>query len=173
MSEIARKEKTDILIEGATIISCGLEGCNEKVAVLDEGAIAIDGDRIVYVGPSPAPDEFRNAAKHIDASHLIALPGFINAHTHAAMTLLRGYADDMVLMEWLQENLPIEAHLDSEDVYWGSMLACIEMIRRVSPFADQYFSWKTLRAVRTRDSRLPVQELIATSPDSSKALKRT
>ncbi len=175
MSEIARKENTDILIEGATIISCGLGGCNEKVAVLDEGAIAIDGDRIVYVGPSPAPDEFRDAAKRIDASHLIALPGFVNAHTHAAMTLLRGYADDMVLMEWLQEKIwPIEAHLGSEDVYWGAMLACIEMIRAgVTTFADQYFFMEdTARAARDTGIRACLSRgLIATSPNSDTALR--
>lgn len=175
MTQAACAKKTDILIEGATIISPASSGADDKITVVDEGAIAIDGGKIVYVGRSPAPPEFCNALKRIDASGLIALPGFVNAHTHAAMTLLRGYADDMVLMEWLQEKIwPIEAHLDSEDVYYGAMLACIEMIRAgVTTFADQYFFMDdTARAVRDTGIRASLSRgLIATSPNSSRALR--
>ena len=58
------------------------------------------------------------------------VPGLVNAHTHAAMTLFRGYADDLPLMEWLNEHIwPVEKRLDAEDVYWGTRLACVEMIR--------------------------------------------
>jgi 5-methylthioadenosine/S-adenosylhomocysteine deaminase len=176
MSQAACVKKTDILIEGATIISPGLiRGSDESIVVVDEGSIAIDDERIVYVGPSPAPLEFQNAAKRIDASGLIALPGFVNAHTHAAMTLLRGYADDMVLMEWLEEKIwPIEAHLDSEDVYWGAMLACVEMIRAgVTTFADQYFFMDdTAKAVRDSGIRACLSRgLIATPPNSAEALR--
>jgi len=65
----------------------------------------------------------------------------INAHTHAAMTLFRGYADDLPLQEWLETKIfPIEARLTAEDVYWGTLLACIEMIRSgTTTFADMYF----------------------------------
>jgi 5-methylthioadenosine/S-adenosylhomocysteine deaminase len=175
MSQAACAKKIDILIEGATVISPGLRGSGDRIEVVDKGAIAIDGERIVYVGPSPVPSEFRNASKVIDASCLIALPGFVNAHTHAAMTLLRGYADDMVLMEWLNQKIwPIEAHLGSEDVYWGAMLACIEMIRAgVTTFADQYFFMDdTAKAVRDSGIRACLSRgLIATSPNSSQALR--
>ncbi len=175
MSQAVGVKRIDILIEGATIISPGLGGSDEKMAVVDEGAIAIDGERIAYAGPSPAPLEFRNARKRIDASCLIALAGFVNTHTHAAMTLLRGYADDMVLMDWLNKKIwPIEAHLDSEDVYWGAMLACVEMIRAgVTTFADQYFFMDdTAKAVRDSGIRACLSRgLIATSPDSSQALR--
>lgn len=175
MTQAACGKKTDILIEGATIISPASIGADEGIIVVDEGAIAIDDGRIMYVGRSPAPPEFRNSVKRINASGLIALPGFVNAHTHAAMTLLRGYADDMVLMEWLQEKIwPIEAHLDSEDVYYGAMLACIEMIRAgVTTFADQYFFMDdTARAVRDAGIRASLSRgLIATSPNSSQALR--
>ena len=175
MTQAACAKKTDILIEGATIISPSSSGADERITVVDKGTIAIDGGKIVYAGRSPAPPEFHNALKRIDASGLIALPGFVNAHTHAAMTLLRGYADDMVLMEWLQEKIwPIEAHLDSEDVYYGAMLACIEMIRAgVTTFADQYFFMDdTARAVRDTGIRASLSRgLIATSPNSSRALR--
>ena len=58
------------------------------------------------------------------------MPGFVNGHTHAAMTLFRGYADDLPLMEWLEGHIwPAEAKLDADDVYWGTRLACAEMIR--------------------------------------------
>lgn len=175
MSQTACAGKTDILIENVTIISPGLEDSDERIVVIDEGVIAIDDGKIVYARQLPAPCEFRNAAKRIDGSGLVALPGFVNAHTHAAMTLLRGYADDMVLMEWLQEKIwPIEAHLDSEDVYFGAMLACIEMIRAgVTTFADQYFFMDdTARAVRDAGIRACLSRgLIATSPNSSEPLR--
>jgi len=66
----------------------------------------------------------------IDGDGALALPGLANTHTHAAMSLLRGYADDMILQDWLSQKIwPLEAHLTGEDVYWGTKLACLEMIR--------------------------------------------
>ena len=69
------------------------------------------------------------------------VPGLVNGHTHAAMTLFRGYGDDLPLMEWLQEVIwPAEARLDDEDVYWGTRLACVEMIRTGTVrFWDMYW----------------------------------
>ena len=64
----------------------------------------------------------------IDAAGLALIPGLVNAHTHAAMTLFRGYADDLPLMEWLQTIWPAEQRLEREDV-WGTRLACLEMAR--------------------------------------------
>jgi len=77
----------------------------------------------------------------IDGDHAIALPGLVNTHTHAAMTLLRGYADDMVLQDWLSQKIwPLEAHLTGDDVYLGTRLACLEMIRSgTTAFNDMYF----------------------------------
>ncbi|MDH7500162.1 MAG: amidohydrolase family protein [candidate division NC10 bacterium] len=74
----------------------------------------------------------------------IAIPPFINGHTHAAMTLLRGYADDMPLQEWLLTKIwPVEAHLTEEDVYWGVKLACLEMIKTGTTFFnDMYWHWR-------------------------------
>jgi 5-methylthioadenosine/S-adenosylhomocysteine deaminase len=77
----------------------------------------------------------------IDGNGAIAIPGLVNTHTHAAMTLLRGYADDMILQDWLTHKIwPLEAHLTGEDVYWGTKLACLEMIRTGTvAFNDMYF----------------------------------
>jgi len=77
----------------------------------------------------------------IDGDRAIALPGCVNTHTHAAMTLLRGYADDMILQDWLTRKIwPLEAHLTGDDVYWGTKLACLEMIRTGTiAFNDMYF----------------------------------
>ena len=77
----------------------------------------------------------------IDGDGALALPGLVNTHTHAAMTLLRGYADDMILQDWLAQKIwPLEAHLTGKDVYWGTKLACTEMIRTgTTAFNDMYF----------------------------------
>ena len=66
----------------------------------------------------------------LDAAGAILIPGLINGHTHAAMTLFRGYGDDLPLMQWLEEKIwPVERRLEADDVYWGTRLACLEMIR--------------------------------------------
>ena len=88
--------------------------------------IMIDRDKIAAIGE--VPDGFR-AAKVIDGTGKFAVPGFINAHTHASMTLFRSYADDMNLMDWLNNMIwPAEAKMQEEDIYWGAMLAAVEMI---------------------------------------------
>src|SRR5699024_6953850 len=71
----------------------------------------------------------------------VALPGLINGHTHIGMSLLRNYADDLPLHDWLTQKIwPVEAKLIGKDVYWGSMLSIVEMIRSgITCFADMYF----------------------------------
>ena len=84
----------------------------------------------------------------LDARGTILVPPLINGHTHAAMTLFRGYGDDLPLMRWLEEKIwPIERRLESEDVYWGTRLACLEMIRSGTVrFWDMY--WHAPAAAR-------------------------
>jgi len=92
----------------------------------------------------------RDADRIINGKDKAALPSFINGHTHAAMTLMRGYADDMPLKNWLEEKIwPLEAKLTEVDVYWGSKLACLEMIKNgVTMFNDMYWHWEaTAKAV--------------------------
>jgi 5-methylthioadenosine/S-adenosylhomocysteine deaminase len=95
--------------------------------------------------------EYRESADFVlSGKSCIALPGLINTHTHAAMALMRGYADDMPLDLWLNTRIwPLEAHLTPGDVYWGTRLACLEMIRTGTvAFNDMYFFMdETARAV--------------------------
>jgi 5-methylthioadenosine/S-adenosylhomocysteine deaminase len=87
----------------------------------------------------------------IDGNGKLLMPGLINCHTHLAMTLFRGVADDLSLMEWLQNHIwPMEKHLTPEVVHIGSLLGCLEMIRTgTTCFADMYFYGKeTARAVQ-------------------------
>ncbi len=97
--------------------------------------IGIEKDLISGVGTLP---ENWQADQIIDASDKFAVAGFVNAHTHASMTLLRSYADDMQLMDWLQNKIwPIEAKMRKDDIYWGAMLAVAEMIKsgtKILPF---------------------------------------
>ncbi|HOO84065.1 MAG TPA: amidohydrolase [Prolixibacteraceae bacterium] len=97
-----------------------------------------------------APDIQPVADKVIDATRKAVVPGMFNGHTHAAMTLMRGYADDMPLMPWLQEKIwPLEKNLTEDDVYWGTKLACLEMIKTgTTSIIDMYhFFGGTARAV--------------------------
>ena len=79
-------------------------------------------------------------AEVIDATGMAVIPGLVNGHTHAAMTLFRGFADDMKLMPWLEQKIwPNEAKMTREDVYWGAKLACLEMIKSgTTTFLDMY-----------------------------------
>ncbi|MGI6285140.1 amidohydrolase [Neomoorella humiferrea] len=124
-----------ILIKGCTIVP--ISG-----PVIEEGVIAVDGDRLYYVGPANALPAGWQADTVIKADDKVALPGLVNAHTHAAMALLRSYADDLPLKEWLEKKIwPREARLTREDIYWGTKLALLEMIRSgTTTFADMYFN---------------------------------
>lgn len=86
-------------------------------------------------------NDYPEADTIIDGTNMVALPGFVNAHTHAAMTLFRGMADDIPLDVWLNNTIwPAEEKLNSEDVYWGVKLSLIEMIKSgTTAFADMYF----------------------------------
>ena len=126
---------TALAVEGSS-----LGGETVGVRVGEDGLIAEIGPG---VGGAPG-DEV------IDGTGLALLPGLVNGHTHAAMTLFRGYADDLPLMEWLQQHIwPAEAKLDATDVYWGARLACLEMIRTGTVnFWDMYWQpGATARAV--------------------------
>jgi len=95
----------------------------------------------------------------IDAAGAPLVPSLVNGHTHAAMTLFRGYGGDLPLMRWLQEKIwPIEAKLDAEDVYWGTRLACVEMIRTgTTRFWDMYWQPEaTARAVEDAGLRATI-----------------
>lgn len=98
--------------------------------------IRIEGNIIKQIADH-LPD---NAGTVIDGRKKAVIPGLVNMHTHAAMTLFRGYGDDMPLMPWLEQKIwPNEAKLTHEDVYWGAKLACLEMIKTgTTTFLDMY-----------------------------------
>ena len=89
-----------------------------------------------------------NADKQIDAKGKWIIPGFINMHTHAAMTLMRGIGEDMYLIDWLENKIwPVEKKLDDELVYWGSKLAALEMTKTgTTTFNDQY--WRVPASIK-------------------------
>ncbi|MCQ6557795.1 amidohydrolase [Paenibacillus mendelii] len=102
-----------------------------------KGNILIEDDRIVELGVSVDISEVDQV---IEGEGFTAMPGFINAHQHSPMSLLRAFSDDMKLMDWLDRKmLPAEANMTPEDIYWGSQLAMAEMIRSgTTCFADMY-----------------------------------
>lgn len=101
---------------------------------LVECCIALDGNKISYIGKEDVKGEV-----NLNAKNCIVLPAFFNAHTHAAMTLLRGVAEGVPFYEWLNNVQMLERDLRDEDVYWGSLLACLEMIKNgVAAFSDMY-----------------------------------
>ncbi|MGQ9779711.1 MAG: amidohydrolase [Bacillota bacterium] len=116
----------------------GLVLAGPELVPLHEAAVAVEDGTIVAVGSPPA--DWRPEAR-IDAAGKIIMPGLVNTHTHAAMTLFRGYGDDLPLQEWLSQRIwPAEARLTAEHVYWGSLLAIVEMLRSgTTTFADMYF----------------------------------
>ena len=98
--------------------------------------LLIDGDKIAKMGPSLE----KPGAEVLDCSGKAVLPGFVNAHTHAAMVMLRGIHEDLTLYDWLQNIWKIEAGIDSDFIYWGTKAACLEMIKSgTTTFNDQYW----------------------------------
>ncbi len=123
------------LIYGVTVITA-----NAAFDVIPNGAVAFENGVITYVGPTP--DEKARAAydEVLDGRGGVVLPGLINTHCHAAMALLRGYADDLPLQAWLEEKMwPLEARFTAEHVRWGSLLAIAEMLKTgTTTFVDMY-----------------------------------
>ncbi|MEM0021988.1 MAG: amidohydrolase [Archaeoglobaceae archaeon] len=103
---------------------------------LKEGNILIEGNKIVAIGDTKDKSDIV-----IDAKGLVAIPGLFNCHTHSAMTLFRGYAEDMPLQEWLEKKIwPAEMRLNEKIVYLASKLACVEMLKTGTVFFnDMYF----------------------------------
>jgi 5-methylthioadenosine/S-adenosylhomocysteine deaminase len=119
------------------------------------GLRCVDGT-IVAVGAEVVAEPGDEA---IDAGGMPIVPALVNGHTHAAMTLFRGYGGDLPLMRWLEEKIwPVEAKLEAEDVYWGTRLACAEMIRTgTGRFWDMYWQPEaTARAVEDAGMRATI-----------------
>jgi len=126
------------------------------------------------IAKSISLDEVPKNTRVIDGAEKAIIPPFYNAHTHAAMTLLRGYADDMSLFKWLSEYIwPLEAKLTREDVYWGSRLAILEMIKSGTVFfSDMYWNREeTIRAVIEMGVRATIGVTFAENLMSPKSIE--
>jgi len=122
---------------------------------------------------SEIKDSINVEAEHkINAQSMAILPSFVNGHTHAAMTLFRGYADDMPLLPWLQEKIwPNEARLNEELIYQGSRLACLEMIKSgITFFNDMYWNFAaTAKATNEFGMRAEISQAFIDFFDQEKA----
>lgn len=135
--------------------------------------IYINGSRITAIGK--APRDF-TADEIVDCSRKTVLPGLINCHTHAYMSIMRSYADDLPFKEWLFERvMPIEDTLTPEDAYWGNMLSIAEMIRTgTTTFVDmQMFPRRAVKACKDSGMRAVITRgLVGETRDEEAAKKR-
>lgn len=134
--------------------------------------IAVEDGKISYIGKD-LPDSF-TADEVIDGKGMLATAGMVNTHGHVSMTLLRSYADDMALMDWLENKIwPIEAKMNAKDIYWGAMLGIAEMLKSgTTCFADMYcFMDDVARAVAETGIRANLSRgLIGLAPDKDEKL---
>lgn len=120
--------------------------CDEQGRCISSGAVAIDKDTIVGVGPA---DQIRSrfCGRHtMDLGGFLVMPGLVNTHVHAAMSCFRGLSDDLPLMRWLHEVIfPVEAcYVNPHLVYWGTLLSSVEMLKNgITTFCDGYFFEET------------------------------
>lgn len=153
----------DLIISGGKALLL-----DEANTCLDNAGIAIHDSSIIDIGRREDILKRYAAKKIIDAEGSLVLPGFVNTHTHAAMTCFRGIADDLELMDWLNNYIfPAEAkNVNPHLAYWGSMLACAEMIKSgTTTFCDMYiFEEETARATKEAGSAAWWVKFSSTSP---------
>jgi len=156
-----------VVITNGTIVTM-----NDRDEVFNPGVVVIEGAKIVEVGAlsnggtESLAEKYPNA-QFVDASGCVVIPGLVNAHTHAAMTIFRGLADDLPLREWLEQHIfPAEKKLTEEWVFWGTVLACAEMIASgTTTFCDMYlFEHKVAEAVDKTGMRAVVGEVLYDFP---------
>ncbi len=127
----------DLILTNAIVLTM-----DEKFAHYEPGAVVVNGDSITAVGPDAEIRAAYSAKETLDCGGKVLMPGFVNAHTHVPMTLLRGLADDLRLDVWLMGYMmPVEREFVSPDfVRLGTKIACVELIRSgVTSFADMYY----------------------------------
>jgi 5-methylthioadenosine/S-adenosylhomocysteine deaminase len=152
--------KADILVHNGTVLALDKDN-----TVIPDGFVTIEGNTISSVGAGG--QALAKTRKTIDAEGGFILPGLINGHTHAAMTLFRGLADDLPLMDWLNNYVfPVEGKMDADFVRVGSLLACAEMIMSgTTCFCDMYlFEEEVARAAKESGMRCVVGEVLYDFP---------
>lgn len=135
----------DLIIAGDYIVTM-----DAAETIIEAGAVVVDEGRIIAVGPAAEMEGRYRPVELLGGTNRIVMPGLINGHTHAAMSLLRGIADDYALMDWLNNYIfPAEvAFVDEEFVRIGTELACWEMIRGgTTMFVDMYYYPDTIAEV--------------------------
>ena len=153
-------QDADLIIKNGTLLTMDF-----KNSILENGFLAIRGDRLSHMGTGDMPSI--KATKIIDAKGGLVLPGLVNGHTHAAMTLFRGLADDLPLMQWLENYIfPAERNMDAEFVYTGTLLALAEMILSgTTTFCDMYlFEEEVAKAAKKAGVRCLVGEVLYDFP---------
>ena len=155
---------------------------DEEINTISNGYIIIENGLIKKIGKM---EKFNSKTKYdfdkiINAEGQVAMPGLINTHTHSSMTLLRGYADDLPLKEWLENKIwPFESKLDSgsgkDYFYWGSKLAILEMINTgTTTFCDMYFGMDEVgKAVTETGIRAVLSEGLIEENDGEKGLQNS
>lgn len=139
---------------------------DDKDTIIYQGLVAVSGDSIHWVGKECSAPAF-SAPTTIDAKGGIISPGLVNGHTHAAMSLFRGLADDLPLMQWLNDYIfPVERRMDEDFVYAGTLLACAEMILSgTTTFCDMYlFEKAAARAAHMAGTRCILGEVFYDFP---------
>lgn len=134
----------DIIVSGGTIVTV-----DKERRIIKNGAIAIEGDRIAFVGKKEEVEQKNKGEITIDASKKVIFPGFVNAHTHMFQVLLRNLAVDMVLLEWLKRSIwPMLFSFKEEDVYTSSLLGCVENIKSgITCVVDNHYGGRYYDAV--------------------------
>ena len=131
------RQLVDLIVLGDHIVTM-----NDAGQVIPNGAVAVDDGVIVATGPKDDIETLYRGTETLGGDGKVVLPGLVNGHSHAAMTLLRGVADDLALMDWLNNYIfPAEVQfVDAEFVRIGTKLACWEMIRGgTTTFVDMYY----------------------------------
>lgn len=153
--------KCDILLLG-TVVTMDMNN-----TVINDGAVAVRGATIAAVGPARELRKQYEAAVTLALPKALIMPGLVNVHTHAAMSCMRGLADDLPLMTWLQEHIfPVEGRLTGEMVYHASLLSMVEMIKSgTTSFCDMYlFADDVARAADKSGMRAWVGEVLYDFP---------
>lgn len=138
-------DQIDLIVKGSHVVTM-----DAAYTIIENGAIAVDDGVILAVGSAADIEAGYSAIEVLDGDKRVVLPGLVNGHSHAAMTLLRGVADDLALMDWLQNYIfPAEVEfVDAEFVRIGTELACWEMIRGgTTTFVDMYYYPDTIAEV--------------------------
>ncbi|MBU0966276.1 MAG: amidohydrolase [Proteobacteria bacterium] len=126
--------RCDVLLLGTVVTM------DSNNTIINDGAVAVCGATIAAVGPARELQRHYQAAETLALPKALIMPGLVNVHTHAAMSCMRGLADDLPLMTWLQEHIfPVEGRLTGEMVYQASLLSMVEMIKSgTTSFCDMY-----------------------------------